>query len=411
MIDIGNIEATGFWVGNKKAAAAYVGSHVVWEDYVLTDEPLTFTAKSANSTVGIVANGEAPSLSLEYSTDGENWSDYTVGDTITLANIDDFVSLRATRDGNTAMGADAGNYNKFAITGTVEASGNANTILTSNKNETPTIGSYCYYSLFQDCAGLTTAPEFPSTTIGSYGYMNMLSGCSSISSLSIPDLKTVGTMGLRSMCSDCSALTYLDISGVTNVSFDRNEVLSCVSLKKVVADGLSANSYIASLCYSIGSSGSDDVSLLVRNWNPANTLRTTGSNPWMGQETPLPTIVSNPAYAYYDNNNATYYTTASSGGKYKSTYEYPCRNVVPTKVLALDFMVTLRNTTTYGFSSGIVLSLEKVGNAPDIHLEYAEGQRRTWTTYTPGTPIVSRTEGISPGASKTFSGRVYIRVP
>ena len=68
-------------------------------------EPLCFTAKEAGSTVKMAAYGEAPKVSLEYSTDGVTWSPFEVGTTtVTLANVDDKMYVRATRAGNTGMG-------------------------------------------------------------------------------------------------------------------------------------------------------------------------------------------------------------------------------------------------------------------------------------------------------------------
>ena len=49
--------------------------------------PLTFTAVSAPATVSMTAVGNAPSVSLEYSTDnGETWTDFVVGSTIVTLN-------------------------------------------------------------------------------------------------------------------------------------------------------------------------------------------------------------------------------------------------------------------------------------------------------------------------------------
>ena len=47
------------------------------------------------------ANGSAPSVSLEYSTDGRTWNQFVVGTTtVTLANIGDKMYVRATGAGN-----------------------------------------------------------------------------------------------------------------------------------------------------------------------------------------------------------------------------------------------------------------------------------------------------------------------
>ena len=68
-----------------------------------TTKPLTFTARQANSTVSLVKVGNAPSLSLQYSTDeGTTWNTFTVGTTtVTLANIGDTVQFKATTTNNT----------------------------------------------------------------------------------------------------------------------------------------------------------------------------------------------------------------------------------------------------------------------------------------------------------------------
>lgn len=57
---------------------------------------MKFTAEEANSTVAMTANGSAPSVSLEYTTDGDNWNDFIVGTTtVTLSNVGDWMALRA----------------------------------------------------------------------------------------------------------------------------------------------------------------------------------------------------------------------------------------------------------------------------------------------------------------------------
>ena len=70
------------------------------------DEPLCFTAVDAGSTVRMESvNDAGPKVSLEYSTNGNNWSPFVVGTTtVTLANIGDKMYVRATRAGNTGMG-------------------------------------------------------------------------------------------------------------------------------------------------------------------------------------------------------------------------------------------------------------------------------------------------------------------
>lgn len=110
-----------------------------------TNDWLCFTSEEANSTVGMTTVGfEAPSVSLEYSTDGVTWSPFVVGTTtVTLANMGDKVYVRATSTGNNRMGTSNFGFNKFVMTGQLAASGNVDTLLDQNGNATLT--SYCYY--------------------------------------------------------------------------------------------------------------------------------------------------------------------------------------------------------------------------------------------------------------------------
>ena len=167
------------------------------------DEPLCFTAEEAGSTVAMAAYGEGPTVSLEYSTDGNTWSPFVVskegveGTTVTLANIGDKMYMRATSAGNTGMGCYSIDYrdviyNKFVMTGKISASGNVDTLLNQNGNATLT--SYCYYGLFENCTSLTTAPALPATTLADCCYESMFQGCLSLTTA--PTIKTY-TSGLN----------------------------------------------------------------------------------------------------------------------------------------------------------------------------------------------------------------------
>ena len=132
-------------------------------------QELCFTAEEANSTVAMRAEGSAPSVSLEYSTDGNTWSPFVVNTTtVILANIGDKVYVRATSAGNTAMATNWGDYNQFVMTGQIAASGNVDTLLDQNGNAS--ITNFCYYNLFSSCSSLTSAPELPSMTVAERGY-------------------------------------------------------------------------------------------------------------------------------------------------------------------------------------------------------------------------------------------------
>ena len=157
------------------------------------DEPLCFTAQEPGSTVRMESvNNAGPEVSLEYSTDGNNWSSFEVGTTtVTLANIGDKMYMRATSAGNTGMGcysSDYGGfiYNRFVMAGKISASCNVDTLLNQNVNATLTFA--CYYGLFEYCTSLTSAPELPATTLADYCYKLMFHGCTSLTTA--PTIKT-----------------------------------------------------------------------------------------------------------------------------------------------------------------------------------------------------------------------------
>ena len=167
---------------------------------------LCFTAEEANSTVAMMKNGSAPSVSLEYSTDGNTWSPFVVGTTtVTLANIGDKMYVRATSAGNIRIGSSMPDYNKFVMTGKISASGNVNTLLEQNGNATLT--SYCYNSMFYNCSSLTSAPELPATTLTFGCYSNMFFGCTSLTQAPELPATTLADNCYNGMFEDCLSLT------------------------------------------------------------------------------------------------------------------------------------------------------------------------------------------------------------
>ena len=69
-------------------------------------------------------------VNLEYKLEGtttQDWTRYT-GQTITLANVNDKMYMRAMAEGNTTISSDGGYYN-FEMTGKIAASGNIQTLL------------------------------------------------------------------------------------------------------------------------------------------------------------------------------------------------------------------------------------------------------------------------------------------
>lgn len=123
---LGNIEISNIAVGSTAATALAIGSTVVWQKETPADW-LCFTAEQANSTVRLDKVGSPNAISLETSTDGNTWSDYSwtgsTGDTVTLASVGDKVYIRAKTE-NQTIGSTASYYYQFVMSGKIAASGN-----------------------------------------------------------------------------------------------------------------------------------------------------------------------------------------------------------------------------------------------------------------------------------------------
>ena len=167
---------------------------------------LRFTAESANSSVQLTKVGSAPAVTLVKSFDGVNWEDYTVGEVIDLQRIGDFVYLAAGEGGNNAFGSSSDAYHKFVINGLVAASGDITSLRNFDLAQT-TLSLYCYYSMFQGCTGLTSAPELPATTLNNYCYRYMFYGCTGLTSAPELPATTLAIACYNSMFYGCTGLT------------------------------------------------------------------------------------------------------------------------------------------------------------------------------------------------------------
>lgn len=178
---------------------------------------LKFTAKEANSTVGMVkSEASSPNVSLEYSVDeGVSWSPFVVGTTtVTLANIDDEMYLRAISTNATMSNGYSTQYNKFVMTGQIAASGNINSLLNKEIDDVSTTAPQnAYVSLFRGCTSLVDAKNLTlpctATSANSYGYM--FYGCSNL--VSGPEIfaTTLGNYSLEHMFDGCSVLNEVKL--------------------------------------------------------------------------------------------------------------------------------------------------------------------------------------------------------
>lgn len=208
--------------------------------------PLTFEAKTAGAEIAFVKykNGSLSDITLQYSTDGYNWNDYTVtytSDKITLANVGDKVMFRANSNSPSynALAADNNsNHRFFTVTDDCYVYGNIMSLLkkdfsaeTELKGDytfsrlfkfcdkiynhdsrelvlpATTLKDYCYAGLFFDCTNITKAPELPATELKSNCYNSMFVGCIS--------LGTVPVLNASVMVEDCYYGMFLECTSLT----------------------------------------------------------------------------------------------------------------------------------------------------------------------------------------------------
>ena len=167
---------------------------------------LCFTAESANSSVQLTAVGSAPAVTLVKSFDGVNWEAYVVGEVIDLPSTGDFVYLAAGEGGNETFGSSTSVYHQFVINGRVAASGDITSIRRFDLEQTK-LANYCYYSMFQGCTGLTSAPELPATTLASGCYRQMFYGCTGLTSAPELPATTLAAYCYAYMFQGCTGLT------------------------------------------------------------------------------------------------------------------------------------------------------------------------------------------------------------
>lgn len=150
MVYFGGNEIKGMYFGASAPKAAWFNGELVWggeEPVPVADDWLCFTAAQANSTVRLDKVGSPGAVSLETSTDGTAWTDYTwsgsTGGTLTLAVAGDKVYMRAKNE-NQRIGSSYSNYYKFVMSGKIAASGNIQTLLKADGSRTD-VPAYCYY--------------------------------------------------------------------------------------------------------------------------------------------------------------------------------------------------------------------------------------------------------------------------
>ena len=111
-----------------------------------------------------------------------------------------------------------------------------------------TLADYCYYSMFDDCTGLTAAPALPATTLANKCYAFMFATCTSLTAAPALPATTLATYCYYGMFATCTSLTTAPALPATRLASDCYNAMfqNCTSL--TAAPALPATT-LASYCY------------------------------------------------------------------------------------------------------------------------------------------------------------------
>ena len=138
---------------------------------------LCFTAENEGSTIWFENEGDN-NPSIQYSFDGDSWSDWNEKETITLENTEDKVYVRG--DNSKGFSFNAKKYTHFGMKGKISASGSVMSLIDPNKSSTEIPNSGCFFKLFSDCKSLTQAPKLPATTLKDSCYYSLFENCENL---------------------------------------------------------------------------------------------------------------------------------------------------------------------------------------------------------------------------------------
>ena len=386
---VSGVASTGtFYYGGSDTKT---GVNAIPEGWVVV-APLCFTAEEANSTVHLDKFGTPNAISLETSTDGNTWTDYSwtenTGDTLTLANVGDKVYMRAKNE-NQTIGKSNSDYYKFAMTGKIAASGNIQTLLKSDGSRTDA-PAYCYYSLFGGCQSLTTTQRLPATTLASGCYSNMFAGCTSLTSAPELPATTLANSCYINMFHSCSSLkTTPKLPATTLYNWCYNGMfVGCTSLTQ--APELPATT-LARGCYDRmfqGCTSLTDAPVL-----PATTLDTNCYSYMFRNCNKLNTITLGYTGNFADapsNAFDSWVNGVASTGTfyYNGTDTTTGESAIPTGWTVLPIPIPRQELCFTAEEPGSSVTMWANGQAPTVSLEYST-DGNTWSPFVVGETTVT----------------------
>ena len=192
------INGTGYGIDKGKTLVGGTAYEVEFAS-IQPSEYLTF---SSNSTIALSVASPNWDGTMYYSTDATKWKKWDGGEI--SANI-----IYLCGVGNTKVTGNASSY-KWTLTGTgISCNGNIETLLdyaTVEAGGHPPMADYCYYYMFYNCTGLTSAPSLPATTLQKNCYSYMFSGCTGLTAIPRLPATTLQKNCYQYMFKDCTKI-------------------------------------------------------------------------------------------------------------------------------------------------------------------------------------------------------------
>lgn len=241
---LGTTDISAIKLGSTDISKAYLGNSVVYESGPDYTEPFYIEDVSGSgNTLSInKGNRNAPTLTIEKSTNGRDWS--TMGQTSTTA-----ITATVPANGKLYLRCNTGHwaisssyYNKMTCTGNYNIGGNIMSLLygssfTGNEKVFPTVDTftlaylfynstkllsseklllpattlaeYSYAYTFYGCTSLTTAPALPATTLTEGCYAYAFYGCASLTTAPELPATTLAKNSYQDMFLTCTSLNYI----------------------------------------------------------------------------------------------------------------------------------------------------------------------------------------------------------
>ena len=199
---------------------------------------LTFTAKGAQTFKMTVRGGYDLSGKFEYSVNGGEWNEVVADKEVPFGGTNGTLSLRGTNLSGT--GESVAKYSKIIFTDPsvkVTCTGDIRTLLKHADYKNVVTNQARFYSLFENCSALTSAPDLPAESIANYCYFSMFSGCNNLKSAPELPAKILKTGCYDKMFSGCVSLeTAPTLPAETLAGFCYRSMFSgCKNLKSAPA--------------------------------------------------------------------------------------------------------------------------------------------------------------------------------